>query len=70
MSVRTGQARLKEAARALGVAWDPVRRAWDDKVRRDFEREFLSRLPSIVDGASQAMDEMAELLQRARRDCE
>lgn len=69
MSLNSGKGRLLRAIRDLHVKWERVREQWSDPVVIDFEREFVDELDTHVRTAAAAMEDMEELLVRARRDC-
>jgi hypothetical protein len=54
----------------LMLKWEQVRLKWDDPASRAFEQEFLVPLEPVIRGALTAMDEMADLLAKAQRECE
>jgi hypothetical protein len=70
MSLTSAAAQLKTAYRDLLVHWDKVAEHWDDPASRAFEKKFLRPLEPSLRGALSAMEEMAEQLAKARRDCE
>ncbi len=69
MSVSVGQAKLQRALKDLHAAWGRVRPSWRDEVARSFEGEVVAELDHRVRGALGGMQQMQEVLQRARRDC-
>ncbi len=69
MSLSTGKGRLIRATKDLRAKWDRVLDDWDDPVTAKFEHEFLADLETQVRTAISAMDEMGELIDKAKRDC-
>ncbi|MHC4948910.1 MAG: hypothetical protein ACYTG1_11710 [Planctomycetota bacterium] len=70
MSLASSHSQLKGALTELRIKWDEATRSWDDPVSRKFEEGFLVPLDRAAKPALQAMEQMGELLARARRECE
>ena len=70
MSLSVGRTKLVTALKDLRVRWDRVRSLWDDPVAKDFEAKFLEPLEGKVRSGVSAMENMYELVLKARRDCE
>ncbi|GAB4553550.1 MAG: hypothetical protein Tsb0013_16010 [Phycisphaerales bacterium] len=70
MSLRTAQHRLADASRSLDQKWTDLRAVWRDEAARSFEKDTISRVDPAVRHALSAMARMAEMLQRARSECE
>ena len=69
MSVHGARGQLKESMKELLIRWDIVREKWDDPAARAFEKDFLLPLEPAANKAVSAMDEMAEILRRVKREC-
>jgi hypothetical protein len=69
MSVNDGIGGLNKALRNLHIAWDRTADGWQDHLRPQFEADHLE--PMVVDAkaAVNAMNRLAELFARVRRDC-
>ena len=70
MSLSVGRTKLVTALKDLRVRWDTVRTLWDDPVARDFELKFLEPLEGKVRSGVSAMENMYEMVLKARKDCE
>ena len=70
MSLATGRTKLVTSLKALHARWSHVRTGWDDRVRAEFEAEFIEPLEGKVRSGANAMETMNELLARARHDCQ
>lgn len=69
MGMQDGAGRLNKAMRELIVRWEETRASWDDPVSRGFEERYLAPLQMDLKMATVAMGQMAQLLDRIRRDC-
>jgi hypothetical protein len=69
MSLSTGRSKLMTSLKELRLRWDRVRTRWDDPVSRDFEKEFVAPLDGKVRSAVSAIEQMYEVVSKARRDC-
>lgn len=69
MSLNVAQARLKDAYKELNQRWNRLDAIWRDAAHDEFERQYLAQLRRRVMAASTAMDHMAEVIRKARRDC-
>jgi hypothetical protein len=69
MSVRTGQAKLSNAAKALFAGWQQTKENWRDENSRMFEEEFLKPLQAEMRQVDQAMTHLDAVLNRIRGDC-
>ena len=67
--LRTTAGRLQKATVQLGRKWDETRESWQDETAREFERLYLSTLPTRIRLILSAASELNELLQKAERDC-
>lgn len=70
MSIQAGIGKLSDASKELALAWSRVRPGWRDKVAQDFEKEFIEPMDPKVKRAAQAMVALAEVLHKARKECE
>jgi hypothetical protein len=64
-----GRNRLIGSLKELQLRWSQLRGQWDDDVRKRFEQEYLVPREREVQAAVAAMDRMAEVVARAKRDC-
>ncbi len=65
-----GPMKLVSALKELHGRWDRVRTRWNDPVAKAFEKEFLASLDGRVRTGAAAMEQMRELVEQARRECE
>ena len=70
MSINVGRNLLLTAHKDLKVHWRLVREHWVDQKAEDFEQEYLSGLEPAVRSALAEMEHAAEVLEKARRECE
>jgi hypothetical protein len=70
MSLPSSRGQLKAALGQIKVVWEETQGRWNDPVSRGFERDFLLPLEPSARAAMAAMDKMAEILAKARRECE
>ena len=70
MSLSVGQVRLQDAYKVLKTKWRATKTEWDDPMSRDFEEQHLAMLDQQVRAAIAGMEDVAEQLWRARRECE
>ncbi len=70
MSIESSRTRLQQSIKDLMLKWDKANVYWDDKVSRDFKETVLNPLEPKIRVTMEAMEEMAGLLQKLKRDCE
>lgn len=70
MALTTGTTKLSLAFKTLRVRWLETTARWDDPVRRAFEEEHWTALEAEVLSTLRAADRLAQVLARARQDCE
>lgn len=70
MSLATGRAKLVGSMKELMLKWERTREHWDDPMSRTLEDRVLNPLEPKIRAAAVAMEKMAEVLAKARRDCE
>jgi hypothetical protein len=66
----TGIGRIQRAAAELKEKWLDTHSHWDDKARRDFEKNHLQPLPSQITMVVAAVHELAELMEQAESELE
>jgi hypothetical protein len=64
-----GANKLTYALKQLRACWDEAAASWKDQVARDFEAGYLQALEDRVQATARAMDQLDEVLQRAKREC-
>ncbi len=69
MSLSTASISLADGLKTVGVHWDEARAGWDDPVSRDFENDYWIPLQIQVETTLQALERLAPILERARREC-
>jgi hypothetical protein len=55
--------------RTLREKWTDFEGHWKDRVRQEFEEKYLAELQERVRSTMDAMDRLAEVIDRAERDC-
>jgi hypothetical protein len=66
----TGLGRIQRAAAQLKEKWLATGAHWDDRRRRDFERDHLQALPPQITLVVAAVHELAELWEQVERELE
>lgn len=69
MSVGSGHAKLKRAARDLLVRWRSVQAMWRDENSRKFEENYIDPFMAKLRITESAMGHMTMMLDQIRRDC-
>lgn len=67
--LNAGQTKLSHAMRTLREKWADFEGHWKDRVRQEFEEKHLAELQERVRATLDAMDRLAEVIDRAERDC-
>jgi hypothetical protein len=70
MSLHEARGTLAKAMKELMLRWADVKANWDDVQSRQFEETYLRNLESDLRVAASAMDQVAQVLNQVRRDCE
>jgi hypothetical protein len=69
-STQGSGAQLEAAWRDLSAAWERTMEDWRDAKAQEFQKQFLERLPGLLSGAKQAIEDIDVLLRKMRHDCE
>ncbi len=69
MSVKGGQAKLKQAQKDLLAAWNRVRESWQDDNRRQMEKNLIEPMVRDMHAVQLAMEQMGLLLTRIHSEC-
>ena len=69
MQLTTSAMELNAALKTLRLLWEETRAGWSDAVSRDFEANHWATLETRVVAALRAMDRLAPVLMRAKREC-
>lgn len=69
MSVATGQAKLKQAARDLAARWAETRAVWRDENARLFEERFIEPLLKQTRETEETFGYIETVLHRLREEC-
>ena len=62
--------RLVSLTRELAVQWSETKNHWWDAKTREFERRYIAELLVSVDKAVTAIEQLDEVLDKVRKDCE
>jgi hypothetical protein len=65
----TGAAKLSGALKNLYLHWDETKDQWQDAACRRFEEDHLAQLEPKVHLTLDAVARLAEVLERAQREC-
>jgi|HubBroStandDraft_6_1064221.scaffolds.fasta_scaffold2491999_2 hypothetical protein len=68
MGVQDGKAQINKAMKELWLRWMEAKSQWNDSMSQNLEKDRLVPLEQDMRGALNAMDHMAQLIQRIRRD--
>jgi hypothetical protein len=66
----TGTAKMATAYKTMRLHWDVTTEQWQDANQRRFEERFLNPLDPQLRSALEAIGRLAEILNRAERECE
>lgn len=69
-SLGSTRSRLAALTRELNVRWHETRLSWNDAKRDEFERTHLAPLLEAVDKAGTALEQLDEIVLKARKECE
>lgn len=69
MSLNASALELANGLKAARQVWERARESWNDAVARDFEAGTWDVLDAGLRAAIGAMDRLAPILERARREC-
>lgn len=64
-----GAGRLHHAIQALKVQWETAGEGWNDRVRQDFEKDYIDPLEAQVSATIRAMHELDEASVKMHREC-
>ncbi|MGA2581673.1 MAG: hypothetical protein ABSG31_00235 [Tepidisphaeraceae bacterium] len=70
MGMHEGRARLGKSMRQLMARWAATRMQWNDANAENFETQHLAPLEADLRLALTAMDQMSQILQQIKKDCE
>jgi hypothetical protein len=70
MSASGSKGLLLDATRQLQARWSDTRATWRDHKAAEFEEQYLASLTSNVHTALRVIDELEQLLNKVRNDCE
>ena len=65
----TGAAKLADALKNLHMHWEDTKEQWQDAACRRFEEEHLAPLEPQVHLTLDAITRLADVLERAQREC-
>jgi hypothetical protein len=70
MNLSGNKGRLIGLARELSLAWAETKNHWHDAKSEEFDRRFMVELSAHVNRAVVVLEQLEELLKKARSDCE
>ena len=70
MGVHESRGNLAKAFKELMLCWAETKHGWNDARSEQFEQQYLVELENNLRTAGTAMDQVAILINQARRDCE
>ena len=66
----SGAAKISTAYKTMRVQWEDTKEHWHDENRRRFEENFIDPLEPQIAAALDAIGALAEILNRAQRECD
>jgi Rho-binding protein len=66
----SGAAKMASAYKKLRVQWEDTKDRWHDENRANFEKNYLDPLEPQITAALDAINALAEVMNRAQRECE
>lgn len=70
MGVFEARGTLAKAMKDLSIRWSDIRVQWNDERAEEIETQLLQPMEMDLRFAENAMDQLANVLIAARRDCE
>jgi hypothetical protein len=70
MNLHGTKSRLMALTKELAVQWGETKNHWWDAKTREFERRYITELLVNVDKAVTAIEQLDEVLDKVRKDCE
>ncbi|MDA8377842.1 MAG: hypothetical protein M0Z50_12460 [Planctomycetia bacterium] len=70
MGVYEGRGQLTKAFNHLQLRWEEVKIGWSDANSERFEKKYLIPLGTDLRTATSAMEHIAMVLNKVRRDCQ
>lgn len=70
MSLPAGMARMERARKDLLDQWRRANQGWQDANAKQFEEHVIQAIDADLRQAVSAMQQMAAMVDQARRDCE
>ena len=70
MSLNVARSKLMTSLKELHQRWDRVRMSWDDPVAREFEKKHIEPLDGQTRSAVSAIENMTQIVGRARAECD
>ena len=68
--LNSGSARLHVALKNLLLRWEQTKEVWTDQTSRTFEEEHLVPIEPQVKTTLETIGRLAEVLDKAQRECE
>ena len=70
MGVQDGRATLTKAMKDLLARWADAEAQWNDVMAKNFKKNRLEPMTTDLRSANAAMDQMSQILNQAKRDCQ
>jgi len=68
MNLSSSSMELHGALKELRILWEETEAAWNDPVRRDFEKQFWEPFQEQILGALRAVERLSPILDKVRND--
>jgi hypothetical protein len=69
MNLVNASTELGQGSKIARAIWEETRRGWQDVIAEDFDKHHWSPLAEQVEGAIEAIDRLAPVLERLYREC-
>ena len=70
MSLNVARTKIMTSLKELNLKWDQVRRSWDDSVAKEFEETHIVPLEGQARSAVSAIENMTQIVARAKSECQ
>jgi hypothetical protein len=70
MSLKSNGSRLDALTRELANQWQQTKEYWQDAKCREFEHQYMEELLASVDQAVTVIEQLDNLVNKIRNDCE
>ncbi len=65
-----GRSKLQMTYKELCITWDKTTDLWNDATAKSFGERYIESLRPTVKSACDGMEQMSQIIQQIRRDCQ